>query len=48
MKIEITPFSDGFRLKPNRVLEFVLVLAPVVQRFDSAIQRINHYPTDKY
>ena len=23
-------------------------LAPVVQRLDSAIQRINHYPEDKY
>ena len=23
-------------------------LAPVVQTLDSAIHRINHYPTDKY
>ena len=23
-------------------------LAPVVQRLDSAIHRINHYPADKY
>ena len=23
-------------------------LAPVVQTLDSAIQRINHYPADKY
>ena len=25
-----------------------LVLAPVVQKLDSAIHRINHYPMDKY
>ena len=24
------------------------LLAPVVQTLDSAIQRINHYPADKY
>jgi len=24
------------------------VLAPVVQKLDSAIHRINHYPADKY
>ena len=24
------------------------ILAPVVQTLDSAIQRINHYPADKY
>ena len=27
---------------------FVYNLAPVVQRLDNAIQRINHYPVDKY
>ena len=26
---------------------FVYKLAPVVQRLDNAIQRINHYPVDK-
>ena len=26
----------------------VIQLAPVVQTLDSAIQRINHYPADKY
>ena len=26
----------------------LLIRAPVVQTLDSAIHRINHYPTDKY
>ena len=25
-----------------------ILLAPVVQKLDRAIQRINHYPADKY
>ena len=29
------------------VLVTVVVLAPVVQTMDSAVQRINHYPADK-
>ena len=27
-------------------LVFIVVLAPVVQRLDNAIHRINHYPAD--
>ena len=28
--------------------ELVCHLAPVIQKIDSAIHRINHYPVDKY
>ena len=30
-----------------RQLVITIVLAPVVQRLDNAIHRINHYPVDK-
>ena len=29
------------------LLLFVIIQAPVVQKLDSAIHRINHYPVDK-
>ena len=32
--------------RPWKILK-VLVLAPVVQKLDSAIHRMNHYPVDK-
>ena len=31
---------------PEMTCGFLIELAPVVQRLDNAIQRINHYPAD--
>ena len=36
------------RFQTNKTLRPIPVFRPVVQTLDSAIQRINHYPTDKY
>ena len=40
------PLNNRFLRSQIRKLVLVVVLAPVVQRLDNAIQRINHYPAD--
>ena len=37
-----------FLNRENSNVMVIVVLASVVQTLDSAIHRINHYPTDKY
>ena len=41
----VTQFPDGFHLKLYSTLS-VFTQAPVVQKLDSTIHRINHYPVD--
>ena len=40
--------KDQFAISYFSTSLIVLIQAPVVQKLDSAIHRINHYPADKY
>ena len=37
---------EHFACRDRIVAQIFILLAPVVQRLDNAIQRINHYPAD--
>ena len=45
----LLPFSNSISgIFVSDVAVMFMLLAPVVQRVDSAIHRINHYPVEKY
>ena len=46
--MEQTVASENLDLTSSLVRNDITLLALVVQKLDSAVNRINHYPVDKY
>ena len=46
MSLQKTSFSQLLASSSNAVVWIVNILAPVVQKVDSAIHQINHYPAN--
>ena len=42
------PRHDGWSHKVGTTRDILNILAPVVQKLDNAIHRMNRYPADKY
>ena len=46
--MEQTVASENLDMTSSLVRNDITLLALVVQKLDSAVNRINHYPVDKY
>ena len=46
--MEQTVASENLDMTSSLVRNDITLLALVVQKLDSAVNRINHYPADKY